>query len=91
MMKLIIQLSKKQFQDVLKNQTTPRGISVLVDDTYSQYWQLKNLVGASARRAELGFIDLVVGRERQSYHVRILSIKKEGDLVRIEMRKPDWI
>lgn len=84
-----IQLSKKQFEDVLKNRRTPRGLSVVVDDTGTCYWQFKRLIEASARRAELGYVDIEVGRERQSYHVRILSIKNEGDVLAVETRIPE--
>lgn len=83
-----IPISKKNFEDVLKNSLTPRGMSVVLDDSYTHYWQMKKLVEYYARRGELGYARYIVGREGKTYTERIVSVKKEGDSLVVETRKP---
>ena len=84
-----ISISKKNFEDVLKNRTTPRGISVVLDDSYTHYWQLKPLVDYTLRQGELGWVVYNVGREGKSYRVKIVSVKMDGDLLIVETRRPE--
>ena len=51
------------------------------------YSYFEELVPISDRRGELGFINLVVEGE-QSFQVRLVSVKKDGDAVVIETRLP---
>lgn len=84
-----IPISKKNFENVLKNGRTPRGISVVLDDNYTHYWAIQKLPGIFKRRGELGWAEYVVGREGVRYRTRIISAKKDGKLIILETRIPE--
>lgn len=84
-------MSKKDFEETLKNNFTPRGISVDVDARNPDFDDYVRLVEPSSHGAELGWMQYLVGRDQQEYKVRIVSIKMNGNKVKIETRKPDYV
>lgn len=67
--------------------TSRNCFSTKLDKENPQYTYFEELVPISDRRGELGFINLVVEGE-QSFRVRLVSVKKDGDDVLLETRLP---
>lgn len=86
-----IQMSKKDFEETMKNNLTPRGISVVVDAQNPEFDEYARLVESSSRGGELGWMQYLVGRDQQEYKVRIVSVKMDGKNVKIETRKPGYV
>lgn len=55
------------------------------------YAHFDELVPISDRRGELGYVNLVVEEDLQSFQVRVVSVKKDGDDVIIETRLPGLV